>query len=394
MRDELRDELASEHTRHLQIEKENQDRAADLERQLHKREEAFAQVTASLETERVERRRMDERASATQIQLQELSSTHLQVQKDNQNRIADLQGQLREREERLGRATASFENECTERRRADERASTLTLQLEKLDAELTWQLRVHEENKARVAHLEQEQKQCEEALTDLHSDFEKVSADRGLADEQLEAAANVIAELRQYAAAFEEAKRSFVRTQEKLEARWQTTSDALSERDTKLRKETRERKRLAEALETTEQKLQMQSEGSAIELSKLQAALDTEAMERRRLESETANSRYALLSSVREGRAVIDNLRMQNEERVAELIQRTRRLLELGLHGEQKELTESVLETGLALQTSIQQGAIPEFSSIGSEGEDRSELPDVIPLYPPSDEEPLQSVSG
>src|SRR6185436_14938521 len=198
------------------------------------------------------RRRIEERASTIAVQLEELHTevtVHQQVEKENQNRITDLERQLREREQACSRATASFETERAERSRIEERASTLAVQLQDLHTELTRHLQLEKDNQARVAEMQRQLREREEAFAGISADLDKAGADRRLADEQLQAAENIIAELRRYPVAFEETKKAFARTQEELESRWQATSKALTEREAKLQMEASERQRLTDIQE-------------------------------------------------------------------------------------------------------------------------------------------------
>src|SRR5262249_4339327 len=148
---------------------------AGLEQQLREREEASARLTADLETERGERRRLEQRASTLAVQLQELHkklTEHLQTEEETQNRIAGLEQQLREREEALVRVTADLETERGERRQIEQRALTLSAQLQELHNELTEHLQVEADNTNRILGLEQQLRERGNALARVTADLE------------------------------------------------------------------------------------------------------------------------------------------------------------------------------------------------------------------------------
>ena len=149
----------------------------------------------------------------------------------------------------LARVTADLEKERAERRRIEARLSALSEQLEELHEELRQNLESQRAMQHRVAELEEQLQQRDDALGRLNADLQKEAADCRLAEEQLRSVGDMSAQLRQYLALFEESKKVFRRTQEQLETRLQANLSALSESESRLQKESSERQRLEEALE-------------------------------------------------------------------------------------------------------------------------------------------------
>jgi len=203
--------------------------------------------------------------------------------------------------------------------------------------------------------------------------LQREAAERQLAEEQLKAVCDMSAQLRKYLSLFEESKKVFKRTQEDLESRLQTSLKAVGETDSRLQKEANERQRLEEALASAQRNLHEQTERGALELSRLQSELQVEQFERKRLEGDAVQSRYASLDSARVGRGLVNSLRREIRQPVDSLLQTTRRLLEIELQDEQKKLVESVLESALLVQTSLQETGTLTGGSARADGEGQPE---------------------
>jgi golgin subfamily B member 1 len=227
-------------------------------------------------------------------------------------------------------------------------------------------------NQARVTELEQQVRDRERALVRLRADLQKESANRDLIEQQLQSVGDMGAQLRQYLSLFEESKKVFKKTQEQLEGKLQTTQESLAEAEAKLQKETAERHGLEASLSAAQRSLNAQYEQKVLELSRLQSELQVEQLERKRLEGDAHQSRYASLDSTRIARTMLNSLRRQLHDAIDTLMQATRRLLQISSEGEQKKLVQSVLESALLLQSSLEETAAPSPSPADGDPDLRS----------------------
>jgi len=263
---------------------------------------------------------------------------------------SDVDRRLRESAASCARVTADLEKERGERRRVEQRAAAMAGQLQELHGQLKDHFESESQSQKRISEFEQQLREREEALTRTRADLQKEKEERQLAEEQLRASSDLSVHLRNCLASFETAKQAFKRTQDVLDSRLQVSVKASAEKEARLQKEIAERQRTEEALRT----LQAQTQSGALELARLQSALEVEQAERKCLESDAIQSRYASLDSARAGVTVGNKIRRQIQEPVDNLMQSTRRLLESSLDDDSKKLVESVLENALLLQSTLQ----------------------------------------
>lgn len=280
--------------------------------------------------------------------------------------VAELERRVRDGVSSLARVSADLETERSERRRVEQRMTALTTQLQQMHLDLNQQLESERGNQGRVNELEQQLRERERMLVRLRADLQKEVSNRDLAEQQLQAVGDMGAQLRGYLSLFEESKKVFKRTQEQLEAKLRVTQESLGETEAKLQKEASERRGLEESLSAAQRSLNDQYEQKVLELARLQSELQVEQLERKRLEGEGQQSRYASLDSTRVARTMLNSLRRQLHDSVDTLMQTTRRLLEISSDDEQKQLVQTVLENVLVLQTTLDEGS----ASGGSPGTD------------------------
>jgi PAS domain S-box-containing protein len=285
--------------------------------------------------------------------------------------VAELERRVRDTVGSLAHVTADLETERSERRRVEHRLATLTSQLEQMHLDLKQHLESERANQARVTELEQQVRDRERALVRLRADLQKETANRDVVEQQLQAVGDMGAQLRQYLSLFEESKKVFKRTQEQLEGKLHTTQESLAAAEAKLQKEIAERHGLEASLSAAQRSLNDQYEQKVLELARLQSDLQVEQLERKRLEGDAHQSRYASLDSTRIARTMLNSLRRQLHDAIDTLMQATRRLLQISSEGEQKKLVQSVLESALLLQSSL------EESSSSSPGGDAGSDPDL-----------------
>jgi PAS domain S-box-containing protein len=271
--------------------------------------------------------------------------------------LIESQRQIQEGVSRLTRATADFEKERGERRRAENRVDSLTEQLQELHGQIKAHLDSGMANQNRMVDLEQRLRQNEDQLGRVHDDLQKERTDRQLVEQQLRAADALSSQLRNCLTSFDLAKEGFKRAQVQLESRLQASHAALKESESKLQHEMAERIRKEEALAAAQRAVQEHSHDNSTELTKLKAELEEARVERKLIEGGMAQSRYASLESARSGLAMVSRLRSQIREPVDGLMQLTRRLLETELEDEPKKLVDSLLENALLVQRTLQEAA-------------------------------------
>jgi DNA-binding response OmpR family regulator len=352
-----------------------QQAAADSHRRIEELESRLRESTEELERVKADLEK-PVRQESNQLNAAKMTDeleTEMERLRDNeaahQAEFSELESRIREGVTSLTRVTADLEKERGERRRIEQRSSSLATQLQELHEELKQHLGSERATQSRISELEQQLREREEDLARARGDLLKEASDRHLADQQLQAAGDMSAELRKYLALFEESKKAFRCAQEGLEGRLQTSLAALRDQEAKMQKELGERQRLEETLATAQRNWHEQSERSALELSRLQSELQVEQFERKRLEGDVVQSRYASLDSARVGRALVNSLRRQIRQPVDKLLQSARSLLEVDLQEAQKKLVESMLENTLLLHSSLQETGTLNASSAPTEGE-------------------------
>jgi chromosome segregation ATPase len=264
------------------------------------------------------------------------------------------EARFRESISALARVTAQLEKERGERRRIEQRSQFLSSQLENLHEELRKHLEVEKESQQRISEFEKQLHARDDALAKAISDLQKEAAARQLVEAELKAKSDMGSQLQEQFNLLDEAKKVFNKAQQGLEGRLQAALGSLKQAEAKLQEQAAERKRLEASLDAAERKLEEQTQQSATEVARLQANLEVEVIERRKLESQSMQSRYASLDASRLGRAFVNSFRTHLRPSADHLLQVTRRLLELPLEGEHKKLVEQVLEDTLLLHTSMQ----------------------------------------
>jgi len=324
---------------------------SELEKQATAHASELEKARKDLEKQLSERERLEsEHRQAAEVQ-QERSAP--QPTPD----AAEAEARFRESISALARATAQLEKERGERRRVEQRITFLSSQLENLHDELRKHLEVEKGSQERIAEFEQQLRERDDALAKAVGDLQKEVAARQLVEAQLKAKGEMGSQLQDQFNLLDEAKRVFNAAQRKLEGRLDAAQTSLKQAQAKLQKQTSERKKLEDALEEAQRKLHDQSQQNANDVARLQSTLQVEAIERRKLESQSVQSRYASLDASRLGRAFVNSFRTHLRPSAEHLLQTSRRLLELPLDDEHKKVVEALLEDALLLQTSMQNDA-------------------------------------
>ncbi len=367
---QMHEQLSGRMATEQQASAEYKQRIEELENRLRESVADLGRTKAALENHAMERGRLESAQPGAAGNGEDLAKELYRVRENEAARAAELtelERRVREGVACLARVTADLERERGERRRVEQRGAALANQLQALHEQLKQYLESEKSTQDRITNLEQELRERNDAIARVSADLQKETAERHLAEEQLRAAGDMSAELRKYLSLFEESKKVFKRAQEELESQLQAKQKTLSEIETKSQKEAGERRQLEDALAAAQRELGERSERSAIEVSRLQSELQVEQIERKRLEGDAVQSRYSSLDSARTGRAMVNSLRKQIQQPVDELMQSTRRLLEVELAEEQKKLVESVLENALLLQSNLDESMATGGGTAGNE---------------------------
>ena len=290
----------------------------------------------------------------------------------HQTELAEAERRVRDGVGTLARVTADLERERADRKRIDERAASLTAQVEAMHGQLRQHLESERENQSKSARLETDLRDREATVTLLQADLQKATIDLKLSEEQLKTTAQMSKEFEDSLRIFEEAKQVFQRTEQQLTSRVEADAKALAEAEAALQREIANREEMAKTLEGVQRQLKEETERSALELSRLQAAVEVERLDRKQLEGKAVHSRFISIDSARADRVLLARLRSRTSEPMEELLRSTRRLLENELPEDRKKLVETVLEQALLLKSNLQ-----EASGQPGTGQPASEPPSV-----------------
>jgi chromosome segregation ATPase len=366
-REDLRAELRTEQQKTL----DTVQRIDEFEARLRESAGELARAKAAAENNAAERHRLESVQGEFAENAEDLIKDLARLRENEAGQsaeIRELERRVREGVATVARVTADLEKERGERRRVEQRLVSLTQQLEDLHEDLSQHLESERASQNKITELEQVLHERERALARVLADLRKEVSDRELAEEQLAAVGDMSAQLRQYLSLFEDSKKVFKKTHEQLEAKLQASQKALGESEEKLQKEVNERQRLQEEISRIQRNLTDQAERVSLDVARLESELQVEQLERKRIEGDAQQSRYASLDSARVARNMVNTLRRQAQDAVDNLMQATRRLLEISADGEPKKLVELVLENALLIETNLHHGG-----PLTDPGEDTSE---------------------
>jgi chromosome segregation ATPase len=279
---------------------------------------------------------------------------HRRVQ-ESETELIEAERRVRDSVAALARATAELEKERVERRRLEERTNSLGAQVETMHEQLRRHLETERANQDKVNQLENQLREGDAAMAQVRANLQKANADLQLAEEQLKTTAEMSRQFQESRRLSEQATQVFQRTEQQLTSRLEASDRALTGSLANLQKEASERQQLAATVETLQRQLQQDTQKNALEISRLEAALHIEQLERKQLEGTAIQSRYAAIESARADRVLLNRLRARISGPMEELLRSTRRLLEIEQADDQKKLVESVLEQALLLKSNFQE---------------------------------------
>jgi PAS domain S-box-containing protein len=332
-------------------------RIEELERRLRESAAELGRAQAALANQSTAKTTSDSATPTAQsAEVQQELSRLRETEAAQTAELAEMERRVRDTVTSLARVTADLEKERGERRRVEARSTSLTAQLQELHESLKQHLESERSTQERIHQLEQHVLERDDLNSRVQADLQKEAAARQLAEDQLRATEDLKAHLRNCLASFEQAKTGFRRMQEELNTRLKASQAALTESEARAQKEAGERQRAEEGLAAARRSLQ-EAQSADLELTKLKSELQLQEFEKQRMQAESVQSRVATVDSARVGNAMVNSLRRQIRQPVEDLLQSTRRLLEGGLEAEQKKLAESVLENALLLQSGLQEAS-------------------------------------
>lgn len=347
-------ELLAKYTAEQQTAAEAAQRNGELQGQLELQENDLARLKADLEESQARSRELEAENQSLQetkaVTEQQAPAAPVEAG-PSPSEMAELQQRLDEASAARARLSAELERERAERRRLEQRAASLTTQLQEMHSRTGQQLEAERLSQERISSLEQQLREREDALSRATTDLEKEAAESRSADEQLKVAGDLIARLQNSVASFDGAKKAMQKRHEELEKQLQASLHAATENESQAGKEARERERLEKALASADRTAQQQ----ATEISRLQCALEVEQAEKQRMEGEAVQLRYSSADSARAGVTALNRLRSETRGPVNNLMQATRQLLEAELSDDAKTLVTAVLDNALLLQDKFQE---------------------------------------
>jgi DNA-binding response OmpR family regulator len=347
-------ELLAKYTAEQQTAAEAAQRSGELQGQLEEKESELTRLNAELAELLARTHQLDPENQSLQQPKSAVEGQAANPQAEagpSNAEMAEVQQRLEEASTARARLSADLERERAERRRLEQRTASLTAQLQEMHARTGQQLEAERLSQERISTLEQQLRDREDALARAVADAEKEAAGSRSADEQLKVASDLIARLQNSVASFDGARKAMQKRHDELEKQLQASLNAAVENESRAEKEAREKERLEKALASADRAAQQQ----ATEISRLQCALEVEQAEKQRLEGEAVHLRYSTADSARAGVTAINRLRSETRGPVNNLMQATRRLLEAELSDDAKNLVTSVLDNALLLQDKLQE---------------------------------------
>jgi DNA-binding response OmpR family regulator/chromosome segregation ATPase len=324
------------------------DTVAELEQRIQQGVVSLAQATSAMETERAGRARAELRNADLTKQLEDLHeqlSRSLQNARNSLQQIGALEKQLRDNQESFARVTADLRHEQAQARLVYDQSAKAKELNGQFQQNIAW---LSEANRVLVSDQKSLQAMVEKSLGSLHETEGRLHHEAGQRLREREE--------------FEAAQRNLASQQQKierLEAQIAEATAAITEFESRSKKESTERHNLLSALQAAQREAQLRTEQSRLEMSKLQMSLQHEQLERKRLETDQVRLRHSSLESARAARVVRNNLRRRIRQPITDLSQSTRLLLGLELNVEQKALVEAILKDALLVNERLQESPAP-----------------------------------
>jgi chromosome segregation ATPase len=132
-------------------------------------------------------------------------------------RVGQTDGTMRELAASLSRVTSECEKEKTERRRIEQRAVSLAAQLQSLHTELATHLETEQQNQQKIDQLEQELRENNQEMERLRGEVAQQSGDHQLAAEQSKVILELKQRLQNALSLLQESQQAFLTINQEIE---------------------------------------------------------------------------------------------------------------------------------------------------------------------------------
>ena len=255
----------------------------------------------------------------------------------------------------LVRLRSEFERERGLRVRAEQRAASLNTQFQTLNVQLNETLAAESANSIRIAELENELEVSQQLLAEERAQFEKVSMERGAAEEQSQMLKELNGQLEASMASFEECNRLLEQENEELQRQLQAGQDALKESELAREGEMKKRQEMELRMTTAVREQQDAENRSKADVAKAESALRATELKCKRLEADLLRARAQATEQERLATRRTEEFRTRLREPVSNLNQTACHLLQSGLPEDQKQLMEIMLREVLSVENSLRE---------------------------------------
>jgi PAS domain S-box-containing protein len=255
----------------------------------------------------------------------------------------------------LARLKAELEKERGERARVEQRAASLSSQVQALHLQLSEGLNLERDNQSRIASLEQELRTTQDAYADVKSDLDNQRRETQSTEDQLCVVRELNEQLQANLGGFENVRKSFEAAQTDFRSQLDQSNAALSETESTLDNEREARQRLEQTLTTALRDHRAAEQKLTLEIAELRTALETTRLEKSRGHEEVLRSRTECLATINESTSRANRLRSNFTQVLAHINGTTRELLQSPLTEEQKYVIETLLQDVIALESTLEE---------------------------------------
>ncbi len=262
----------------------------------------------------------------------------------------------------FARLKAEFEKERGERTRTEQRAASLSSQVQALHLQLSESLNFERDNQSRVSLLEQELHSTLDSFANYKVDFENLRREQQSTEDQLVIVRELNTRLQENLAHFEKARKTLEAAQSETRLQLEQHQIAVHDAEILLDKEREARRQLEQTLATTLREHRSVSQKSSLELAELRASFELAQLDRSRSQEEALRSRAESLEAVNSTHASVARFRGSFSRVLEHINGTTRELLQSPLTEEQKCVIETLLQDVISLESTLENGTHPSGS--------------------------------
>lgn len=277
----------------------------------------------------------------------------LESRRPTEQRLTDLERQLRDGVAAQARLTRELEQERGERRRAEERMREAREQVRQLHEELGRQLSAERELRGRMAELERALGEEKQAASRAQAEMEQHQAKRQVVEAQLREMGQLSEQYATHVARGEEAWSAMRQVRDEVERALGETRKKLGEVEAERNGEHRERCRVESALAAAERRCEELTVAQAADRERYEQTLARQEREQQSLRKEWLEARQEAIRLAGEKGLRASELGTRLRGPAEALRTAAARLLDLELPDAQKALLEDVLEQALVLEEAL-----------------------------------------